>query len=58
MEGVTSDLLLKKMKLQDKQILEKAGLLNWMEKNKPSLVVMAGAGDIDALVLSVKELLA
>jgi UDP-N-acetylmuramate--alanine ligase len=58
MEGVTSELLLKKMKLQHKQILEKTGLLNWMEKNKPSLVVMAGAGDIDALVLSVKELLA
>ncbi len=58
MEGITSDLLLTKMKLSHKQILEKADLLNWMEKNKPSLVVMAGAGDIDALVLPVKELLA
>jgi UDP-N-acetylmuramate--alanine ligase len=57
MEGVTSSMLLNKMKLADKQILEKPAMLEWMAANKPALVVMAGAGDIDALVLPVKDLL-
>ena len=57
MEGVTSDMLLKRMKLEQKQILEKPAMLEWIGKNKPSLVVMAGAGDIDAQVLLVKDLL-
>ena len=57
MEGVTSEMLIKRMKLDLKQILEKSVLLDWMKTNKPELVVMAGAGDIDALVGSVKEIL-
>jgi UDP-N-acetylmuramate--alanine ligase len=57
MEGVTSEMLIKRMKLSNKQILDKAEMLNWMALHKPELVVMAGAGDIDALVGSVKELL-
>lgn len=57
MEGVTSEMLFTRMKLSNKQILEKTAMLDWMNKNKPELVVMAGAGDIDALVVSVKEFL-
>jgi UDP-N-acetylmuramate--alanine ligase len=57
MEGVTSEMLLNKMQLSSKQILEKSEMLDWISKNNPELVVMAGAGDIDALVLSVKEML-
>lgn len=57
MEGVTSEMLLKRMKLTHKQILEKPAMLEWIAEQQPALVVMAGAGDIDALVLSVKELL-
>lgn len=57
MEGVTSALLLQRMKLEQKQILEKPAMLEWMATNKPSLVVMAGAGDIDAQVVLVKDLL-
>lgn len=57
MKGVTSDILLQRMQLGQKQILEKPAMLEWMRKNKPSLVVMAGAGDIDTQVLLVKDLL-
>jgi UDP-N-acetylmuramate--alanine ligase len=57
MEGVTSEMLLSRMTLSKKQVMEKEVMLDWMAKNKPELVVMAGAGDIDALVLTVKELL-
>ncbi|MNL87584.1 UDP-N-acetylmuramate--L-alanine ligase [compost metagenome] len=57
MPGVTSELLLHKMKLADKQILEKEAMLAWVKEQRPSLVVMAGAGDIDALVNQVKNIL-
>ncbi len=57
MPGVTSDMLLQRMKAKQKMVLEKQDLLNWMKENKPSLVVMAGAGDIDALVQPVKAIL-
>ncbi len=57
MEGVTSELLLGKMTLSAKQVLDKADMKKWMTKHRPRLVVMAGAGDIDALVQPVKEIL-
>lgn len=57
MPGVTSDMLLQRMKTKQKMMLEKQELLSWMKENKPSLVVMAGAGDIDALVQPVKAIL-
>lgn len=56
-EGVTSDLLLHKMKLENKRVIGKNALLEWMEEHQPRLVVMAGAGDIDALVPKVKIIL-
>ena len=56
-EGVTSDLIFIKMALTSKQILSKEELPNWVKTNKPALLVMAGAGDIDALVQPVKEVL-
>lgn len=57
MEGVTSELLLSKMKLTSKQVLGKEEMKIWIASHQPKLVVMAGAGDIDALVQPVKELL-
>ncbi|MBS1746741.1 MAG: UDP-N-acetylmuramate--L-alanine ligase [Bacteroidetes bacterium] len=57
MEGVTSELVLNKMLLPQKQILEKNAMLDWVKLNKPGLLVMCGAGDIDALVMDVKNIL-
>ena len=57
MEGVTSELLLEKMKLAGKQVLSKEQMKTWVADHQPKLIVMAGAGDIDALVQPVKELL-
>jgi UDP-N-acetylmuramate--alanine ligase len=56
-EGVESELILQKMKLGNKRILDKDAMQVWVKENKPSLLVMAGAGDIDVLVDSVKEIL-
>lgn len=57
MEGITSDLLLNKMVISNKRVLGKEEMKQWVASHRPKLLVMAGAGDIDALVQPVKELL-
>jgi UDP-N-acetylmuramate--alanine ligase len=61
-EGVTSETILRKVDNGDKMMLTKDELINWMkgyELNKEfgEVIVMAGAGDIDALVEPVKNIL-
>lgn len=56
-EGVNSEMLLNKMTLYKKQVIQKDALIDWMGIHKPGLVVMAGAGDIDAMVQVVKNIL-
>ena len=54
MEGVTSDWLLSKIDLQDKQVISKADLLKVIDTQKPKLLVTMGAGDIDLLLNDLK----
>jgi UDP-N-acetylmuramate--alanine ligase len=54
MEGVTSDWLLSKIELENKQVISKADLLNVIEEKKPALLVTMGAGDIDLLLNDLK----
>lgn len=56
-EGVNSELILNKMTIANKQVLSKEAMLLYMRQQKPSLVVMAGAGDIDVLVSDVNNIL-
>lgn len=56
-EGVESEMILNKMYIKNKQILSKQALIQWVKNNKPKLLVMAGAGDIDVLVNPIKEIL-
>lgn len=56
-EGVTSEMILGKMKNTCSSVMQKNDLLNWVEENKRELIITAGAGDIDTLVEPVKELL-
>lgn len=61
-KGVTSELILNKIKTKNKQVLSKEELLTWMsghELNKEfgEVIVMAGAGDIDAMVQPVKKII-
>jgi UDP-N-acetylmuramate--alanine ligase len=56
-EGVESEMILGRMKLGNKKVLDKDAMTGWVRQNKPSLLVMAGAGDIDVLVEPVKEIL-
>ncbi len=71
MEGITSELLLSKMKIKAKKLLSKEELLKWVsmmvdgdKKNimvggdtYHGIIITAGAGDIDALVLPIKKIL-
>lgn len=53
-EGVTSDSLLSKIKLSDKQLLSKKEAVKEVVKKK-GVILTLGAGDIDALVEPIKE---
>ncbi len=55
--GVTSEMLLDKMTIANKKVLGKKEMVEWVKANKPGLIVMAGAGDIDVLVGEVKAVL-
>jgi UDP-N-acetylmuramate--alanine ligase len=56
-EGVTSELILNKMKLDQKRIVTKEELLNEVKGkvNKDVVFITAGAGDIDALLQELKK---
>ena len=64
-EGVNSEMILDKMKTDYKQVMIKEKLLNWIKndycktinKDFGEVLITAGAGDIDALVEPVKQLL-
>jgi UDP-N-acetylmuramate--alanine ligase len=57
MPGVSSEMILEKMHIKNKQVLTKEAMIQWVKASKPKLLVMAGAGDIDALVIPVQQVL-
>ena len=64
-EGVKSEMILKKMKNENKKVMGKDELLNWIKndyvKNVNTefgqVLITAGAGDIDMMVEPIKEIL-
>ncbi|RFM26202.1 UDP-N-acetylmuramate--L-alanine ligase [Deminuibacter soli] len=56
-QGVTSSLILDKMTIPAKHLLTKEEMLEWVQQQQPHLLVMAGAGDIDALIKDVSKIL-
>ncbi|MGI9138196.1 MAG: UDP-N-acetylmuramate--L-alanine ligase [Sediminibacterium sp.] len=57
MEGVSSDMLIQKMKIKHKRVMSKEELLTWAATTQDKLIVMAGAGDIDVCINNIKDLL-
>jgi UDP-N-acetylmuramate--alanine ligase len=63
--GITSELILSKMKNKRKQIMNKDELIKWIKENYKqninrefgAVLITAGAGDIDALVEPIKNIL-
>lgn len=61
MKGVNSEMILEMIDGNNKQVLSKEAMLDWMRNHKLNkefgeVIVMAGAGDIDALVKPVKDI--
>ena len=53
--GVTSEIIAHKMTNQNVVLLEKEAVSDWVKKQQPKLLVMAGAGDIDVLIRNIKN---
>ena len=54
-EGVTSQALLEKIHHSDKNLLDKEGLLSWIENQQTDVLITLGAGDIGQMVQAIKE---
>lgn len=57
MEGVNSEMVLKRMKNKNSKVLSKDKLLIEIKNKKPGLLITSGAGDIDVLVEPIKRIL-
>lgn len=57
MEGVTSQLIFDKVDLVKKKMLDAKDLSGFLKVGKREMLIICGAGDIDALVMPVKEML-
>ena len=53
--GVTSEMIAHKMTNKNVVLLEKEAVSDWVKKQQPKLLVMAGAGDIDILIRNIKN---
>ncbi|MDP3468851.1 MAG: UDP-N-acetylmuramate--L-alanine ligase [Daejeonella sp.] len=56
-EGVSSAMILDKVSIEAKQILSKEQTLDYIRSQKPELLLTVGAGDIDTLIVPLKEIL-
>ncbi len=57
MQGVSSNMIIERMNNNKARVLDKFELIDWIKGEKPELLVMAGAGDIDVMVYEVKKIL-
>lgn len=56
-EGVSSAMILDKVSIDAKQILSKEQTLDYIRAKKPELLLTVGAGDIDTLIVRLKDIL-
>lgn len=56
-ENVDSSLIYNLITCAEKHMIEKSQLLEWVQQNKPKILITMGAGDIDRLVPQLKEIL-
>jgi UDP-N-acetylmuramate--alanine ligase len=56
-EGITSQMLIGKMKSKDKKVMSKQEVLKYIESKTPEVVLTMGAGDIDSLIEPIEKIL-
>jgi len=54
-EGVSSQIVMDKVKIKDKILCSKANLMSILEAENPEVLVTVGAGDIDTFVSPIKS---
>jgi UDP-N-acetylmuramate--alanine ligase len=54
-EGISSKVLFDKIRISEKQMVQKSDIIQKLETIKPEVLLTMGAGDIDQLVDSIKE---
>ncbi len=55
--GVSSQLILDAVRIHKKYILDEEGILEYLRKQETEVIVTIGAGDIDRLILPIKNIL-
>jgi UDP-N-acetylmuramate--alanine ligase len=56
-EGVSSEMLLEKIKLKEKHFVRKEEITGLLDTNTPEVLLTMGAGDVDRLVPVIVETL-
>jgi len=56
-EGITSQMLIDKMKSKNKKVLSKSDTLEFLKTNTPQVLLTMGAGDIDELIEPIEKIL-
>ncbi len=56
-EGVSSQIILDRMALNNRHILSKESTLKWVEASQLQILITAGAGDIDTFIDPIKKIL-
>ena len=56
-EGITSDTIFRKVKLEKKKLCNKRDLMDELKNIKPDILLTMGAGDIDMFVEPIIKLL-
>ena len=56
-KGVNSNMIADRMKNENRKLMNNEELKNWIKKNRPALLITAGAGDIDREVEELKKIL-
>jgi len=55
-KGVSSEILFDKMRTMKKKVMDKKDVISEIKNSRPSLLIIAGAGDIDTIVEPIKEI--
>jgi UDP-N-acetylmuramate--alanine ligase len=57
LEGVSSQIILDNMSLNNRHILSKESTLKWVQASQQQVLITAGAGDIDTIIEPIKQIL-
>jgi UDP-N-acetylmuramate--alanine ligase len=56
-EGVSSQIILDNMSLNNRHILSKESTLKWVQTSQQQVLITVGAGDIDTIIEPIKQIL-